>query len=273
MTSPLADAVAVVTGATRGIGRHIALALASQGAHVVVVGRTARAEPHSTLAGSVEDTVDELAALGVDALGVQADLTDVEATQRIVDATLSHHGRCDIVVNNAAYTSNGPMLAVPWHRWQRAFRVQVVAPMQLCQGFVPGMIECGRGRILNVGSGASQAMTPGLALYATSKLAMESWSDNLALELADHAIAVNTLRVDRIVATEGWHHVADTQGIEVATGGAGVDAVMQPADAAAHAVWMLRQPLTWSANTVGFDDITALGGPPTPARTMEGSPT
>jgi len=260
----LTDAVAVVTGATRGIGRQAALALGRRGATVVVVGRTSSEAP-GPLPGSVEETVAELESLGIEALGVQADLTDEEATQAIIERTLDRFGRADIVVNNAAYTANGPILEVPWLRWHRAFRVQVVAPLQLCQGFLPGMIQRGHGVICNVSSSVSREVTAGLSVYSTTKLAMERWSDYLDLELAGTGVAVNTLRVERIVATEGWQYVADTQGIEVATAGGPLEGVMEPGLAAEHIVWMLEQPASWTGNTVGFEDITALGGPPTAA--------
>jgi NAD(P)-dependent dehydrogenase (short-subunit alcohol dehydrogenase family) len=257
----LAGAVAVVTGATRGIGRATASALGRAGARVVVVGRSGSAAPHPSLPGTVDSMVAELTAAGVEALGVQADLADSEQTQAIVDRTLSWQGRCDILVNNAAFTSNGPILTVPWRRWQTAFRLQVVAPLQLCQGFVPGMLERGSGRVLNISSGASQSLTPGLGLYSTSKLAMERWNDSMDLELGEAGVAFNTLRVDRLVGTEGFRYVLDTQGEEVATAGAGIDSVMDPADAAAHALWMLAQPTDWTGQTMGFDDISAAGGP------------
>lgn len=260
----LADAVAVVTGATRGIGREVAWALGRAGAHVVVVGRTGDAAPNPHLPGTVQSVVGELAAAGIDALAVQADLSDEEATGAIAEQTLEWFGRCDVVVNNAAFTSNGPIMEIPWRRWARAFRVQVVAPLQLCQALVPGMLERGRGRVVNVSSGASQAFTPGLALYSVSKAAMERFTDYLDLELSGRGVSFNTLRVDRLVRTEGWQYVADTQGEDVATGGAGVSGFLSSAEAAAHVAWMVRQPASWSGQTVGFADITALGGPPTP---------
>lgn len=258
--------VAVVTGATRGIGRAVARALGRDGARVVVVGRSARESPDARLPGTVEDAVAELTAAGGEARGVHADLTDPDGTERIVERTLEWFGRCDILVNNAAYTSNGPVLSVPWRRWQTAFRVQVVAPLQLCHGFVPGMLERGAGRVLNVSSGASQALAAGLALYATTKLAMERWTEHMHLELGGRGVAFNTLRVDRIVATEGFRYVLETQGEDTATGGQGLSAVMTPDQAAAHAVWILGRPTDWSGHTVGFDDVTARGGPPTPPR-------
>ena len=208
----------------------------------------------------------QLAAEGIEARTVRADLSDVEATQRIVDDTLSWYGRCDILINNAAFTSNGPLFEIPWRRWQTAFRVQVVAPLQLCQGFVPGMLERGSGRVINVSSGASQALTPNLALYSVSKLAMEHWGNYLQLEAGGRGVSFNTLRIDRLVATEGFHYVLETQGEEIATAGGGMAGVMTSAQASEHYMWMLAQPTDWSGHTVGFDDITALGGPPTPVR-------
>lgn len=262
----LAGAVAVVTGATRGIGRAVARALGRAGARVVVVGRSSGESPDARLPGTLEDAVAELSAAGGEARGVRADLTDPDATRSIVERTLEWFGRCDVLVNNAAYTSNGPVLSVPWRRWQTAFRVQVVAPLQLCHGFVPGMLERGAGRVLNVSSGASQSLTPGLGLYSTSKLAMERWSDQMHLELGGRGVAFNTLRVDRVVATEGFRYVLDTQGEEAATGGQGMASVMTPDQAAAHVEWILARPTDWSGHTVGFDDVTAQGGPPTPPR-------
>jgi citronellol/citronellal dehydrogenase len=259
--------VAVVTGATRGIGRAVASALGRAGADVVIVGRSGQASPDPRLPGTVEDMVAELAAEGIDALAIQADLSDPDQTERIIEGTLSwRDGRCDILVNNAAFTSNGAIMTVPWRRWQKAFRLQVVAPLQLCQGFLPGMVERGVGRVVNVSSGAAQSLTPGLALYSTSKLAMERWSEYMSLELSGTGVAINTLRVDRIVATEGFHYVRETQGEDVATGGQGMSGVMSPGGAAAHLLWLVSQPTSWTGHTVGFEDIVGAGGPPVPSR-------
>jgi NAD(P)-dependent dehydrogenase (short-subunit alcohol dehydrogenase family) len=261
----LEGAVAVVTGATRGIGRAVASVLGQAGAEIVVVGRSGQASPDPRLPGTVDEVVAALAGEGVEALAVQADLSDPDQTERIVERSLAWRGRCDILVNNAAFTSNGPIMTVPWRRWQKAFRVQVVAPLQLCQGFVPGMVERGTGRVINVSSGAAQSLTPGLALYSTSKLAMERWSEYMSLELPGTGVAFNTLRVDRIVATEGFQYVRETQGEEVATGGQGMSRVMSSAEAAAHVLWMVSQPLNWTGHTVGFEDIARAGGPPVQA--------
>lgn len=252
--------VAVVTGATRGIGRHIALDLARNDLTVVVVGRTSSAADGAPLPGSVDETVGEIEASGGRAIGIAADLSDEAATQAIVDGTLDAFGRCDLLVNNAAFTSNGPMMEIPWRRWQRALRVNVVAPHQLGHGFVPGMLERGGGRVVNVSTGASQAVSSGLGLYSASKLAMERWADYLHVELGGR-IAVNSLRVDRIVATEGWLHIARTDGLDLATAG-NHDAIPVTAESvAAAAVWMAGQPPSWSGNTLTLDEVHAAGGP------------
>ncbi len=256
----LSGRVSVVTGATRGIGRQIALQLATCGSDLVVVGRTSRADDDRPLPGSVEETADEVRALGVNAIGVQANLADESQTDEIVRRTLDEFGRCDVLVNNAAYTSNGPILEVPWHRWGRAFRVNVVAPHQLCHGFVPGMLERGGGSVINISTGASQRPLVGLGMYSASKIALERWAECLDLETT--GIAVNTLRVNRLVATEGWQHIAATQPAEVAYGGGSPDTVAVTAESVAAVVlWIAGRPPSWSGHTVDFEDVVRLGGP------------
>jgi NADP-dependent 3-hydroxy acid dehydrogenase YdfG len=95
---------------------------------------------------------------------------------------------------------------------------------------------------------------------------MERFSDYLDLELSGSGIAVNTYRVERLVETEGFQHIADTQGIEVASGGTSVDDMVSASLAGEQIAWMLEQPASWTGNTVGIDDIGALGGPAAPPR-------
>src|SRR5690348_8933856 len=115
----LSGAVAVITGATRGIGRETALALARAGASVVLVGRSREDGSQHALPGTLDSVAAEIAALGHPPRWVQADLTDAASAQTVIDQTLDWHGRCDILVNNAAYTSNGGILEVPWRRWEK----------------------------------------------------------------------------------------------------------------------------------------------------------
>jgi NAD(P)-dependent dehydrogenase (short-subunit alcohol dehydrogenase family) len=255
---PLDGAVVVVTGATRGIGRATARELGRAGAHVVVVGRSTRERPHQYSPGTVEDAVAELVAEGVQVLGVAADLSDPAQVATIVERTLAWRGRCDVLINNAAYTSNGGILDIPARRWQTGFQVQVTTPLQLCQALLPGMLERGRGRVVNVSSGASQGMLEGLALYSVTKLAMERWNEYMELEVGGRGVSFNTLRVDRLVETEGWRLTNELQGEGVATGGKGLSELVSPEACADLLTWMVRQPVSWTGKTVGFDDLREL---------------
>jgi len=254
-------AVVVVTGATRGIGRHTALALGRGGARVVIVGRTRDAAPNPVLPGTLESVIAELEAEGVEARSIEADLTDGEATQRIIEATLGWYGRCDVLVNNAAFTSNGPILEVPWRRWERGFRAQAVAPLQLVQGFVPGMLDRGWGRVVNISTEAAVRLAPDVALYSVTKQAMEHLTEYLHFELGGRGVSFNALRIDIAVSTETWQYVYDTQGADVATLGGTVTAVAPPEAIAAQIAWMVRQPSSWSSNIIGCADVARLGGP------------
>jgi NAD(P)-dependent dehydrogenase (short-subunit alcohol dehydrogenase family) len=125
MAFELTDSVAVVTGATRGIGKQAAIALGRAGARLVLVGRTRAEAPNPLLPGTLDGVAAELGAAGIEARFVQADLTDADQTQEIVTSTLDWYGRCDVLVNNAAYTSNGPILEIPWSRWEKAMRAHI----------------------------------------------------------------------------------------------------------------------------------------------------
>src|SRR4051812_28958400 len=218
----LRGAVAVITGASRGIGREAARALGRRGSSVVLVARSTKGEPHQQLPGTLDDVEEALRAEGIDVRSVQADLTDADDVQQIIDRTLEWFGRCDVLVNNAGYTSNGPMIQIPARRWQHAFRVAVITPMQLDQGFVPGMLERGAGRVVSVSSGASQSLMPNLGMYGVSKLAMERWNEYMEAELGGGGVSFNTLRVDRLVPTEGFQSVLERRGEAMATGGNGI---------------------------------------------------
>jgi NAD(P)-dependent dehydrogenase (short-subunit alcohol dehydrogenase family) len=257
----LKGAVAVVTGSTRGIGRETALALGRSGAHVVVCGRTTEAEPHPALPGTLEGVIGELHDGGVDAIAVQADLLDAESTARMVEQVLDWKGRCDVLICNAAYTSNGPIMKIPFSRWDKAFRVQVSGPLQLAQAFVPGMLERGTGRVVNISTGAASALMPGLALYSVTKTGTERLTQYLDLELGGHGVTFNSLRVEGGVATETWKYVAETQGDEMTSMGGEVTDVGSPASVAAQVVWLVTQPDAWTGRIVECSEVAGLGGP------------
>ena len=254
----LQGAVAVVTGATRGIGRATADALGRAGADVVVVGRSTRDRPDKFAAGTLEDVVEVLAADGVQALGVQADLTLAEQVDDVVAKTLEWRGRCDVLVNNVAYASNGPILGVPSHRWHFGFQAQVVTPLQLCQGFVPGMLEREQGRVLNVGSRAASVLLPNMGLYGVTKLAGERMIEFLDFEWSGRGVSFNTFRIDKIVPPDAYRLALERQGEDVARGGLDKDDMVSTQECGEIIEWMLTRPSSWSGQSIEIQEARDL---------------
>jgi NAD(P)-dependent dehydrogenase (short-subunit alcohol dehydrogenase family) len=156
----LSGQVAIVTGASRGIGKRAALALGRRGAKVVVTARTVDAN-QSDLPGTVGLTASEIEALGGEALAVGADLSKEEDLQRVVATTIERFGGVDILLNNAAVTEgfnwSTPLVEMPREDWLHHFAVNVHAPFTLAQLTVPSMEARGGGRILNVTTGSAEA--------------------------------------------------------------------------------------------------------------------
>jgi NAD(P)-dependent dehydrogenase (short-subunit alcohol dehydrogenase family) len=206
--------VALVTGASRGIGTAIALRLARAGAVVAVSARTV--EPGtSRFPGTINETVDQIRAGGGDALAIAADLSRAEDRARLVSETEAQLGPVDILVNNAAVTYFQPIDGFPPHRRDLMFEVQVFAPMHLAQLVLPGMVERGQGWIVNISSGAARhaAVPPdparravGGTVYGMCKAALERFTTGLASEMYDHNVAVNALSPNRVVPTPGTLH-------------------------------------------------------------------
>src|SRR5438552_8220640 len=141
--------VAVVTGASRGIGEYIARRLASEGAAVAVAARTVE-QTDERFPGTIHDTVATIAKAGGVAIPVVADLARPEDRTRLIETTGGELGPIDILVNNAAVTYFQPVLDFPERRYDLMFEVQVKAPFHLSQLVLPGMRERRLGWILNV---------------------------------------------------------------------------------------------------------------------------
>src|SRR5206468_2525146 len=146
--------VAIVTGASRGIGQAIAELLAAEGANVVCVARTVKEGDHP-LAGSLERTVAAIKGNGGEASAVAADISAESECLRLVEAARQAHGPIDTLVNNAALNYYIPTAAYPTSRWLKAFAINVHAPFMLSKAVLPDMIAKGRGAIVNISSGAA----------------------------------------------------------------------------------------------------------------------
>jgi citronellol/citronellal dehydrogenase len=205
----LAGQVAIVTGASRGIGEAIARRFAMEGARVVVSARTVEAEEHY-LPGTITDTVNRINAAGGDAIAVRADLASAADRKGLVEAAMKAYGAVDILVNNAAITYFIPVEDFPERRFRLMMDVQVWAPFELSQLVLPGMKERGHGWILNVSSHA--AIHPqkemggrGGTVYGMCKAALERFTTGLAQEVYGTGIGVNVISPG-LVATPGVMH-------------------------------------------------------------------
>jgi NAD(P)-dependent dehydrogenase (short-subunit alcohol dehydrogenase family) len=207
--------VVVVTGATRGIGRGIADAFARRGDTLVIAGRSTDANPNRVgLPGTLEGAARELRAAGSEVLTVNADLTKTDDAQRVVDVTLDAFGVPDVLVNNAAATFIGPFLDVPASRWRVALDLNLLAPVTLIQGFLPGMLERGHGRIINVTSAAARTHelpaggVPQLC-YGASKAALDSLTYGLARDFAGMGVSFNLLAPVVLTESVEYHLTGD----------------------------------------------------------------
>jgi NAD(P)-dependent dehydrogenase (short-subunit alcohol dehydrogenase family) len=201
LAADFAGKTALITGAGRGIGRAIAGGLADAGARVVLLARTA---------AQLDETRALLRGRGV-AAGrisvVAADLSDEEDRSRAVAAVLAA-GRVDILVNNAATVEPlGPTISITTAGLRLAFEINVVAPAALTAAVLPGMLDAGWGRVVNVSSGIAAypaGMVRGNA-YATTKAALEAHTVNLAAELKGTGVTVNAYRPGGVDTTmQAW---------------------------------------------------------------------
>lgn len=203
--------VAIVTGASRGIGQHIAERFAAEGAAVALVARTAIAGA-SALPGSLEEVADRIRAQGGKAEAVRADLTDPADVETVVARATQALGPVDTLVNGAGVNFYGPALEVSVRRYALMFQMMVHAPFRLCQLVLPSMIERGGGWVLNITS--KQARHPkgppypewasdGCVPYGMCKAALDRFTTGLAAELQGSGVSVNALGTSGLVLTPG----------------------------------------------------------------------
>jgi NAD(P)-dependent dehydrogenase (short-subunit alcohol dehydrogenase family) len=213
----MASKVAVVTGASRGIGAAIAERFALDGAAVAVSARTVEEGDHP-LPGSIATTLKSIADAGGTALPIAADLARREDRARLVETVVRELGPIDILVNNAAVTYFEPVDGFQEGHYRLMFEVQVRAPFELAQLVLPAMRERKRGWILNISSGAAvhpqgppyPSVVPGGTTYGMCKAALERFTTGLASEVHGDGIAVNALSPSGLVKTPGVvHHRLD----------------------------------------------------------------
>ncbi len=185
MTVNLKDRLALVTGASRGIGRAVALGLAAAGAHVILVARTV---------GALEDVDDEIQKLGGSATLVPLDLTDYEGLDRLGATLFERWGKLDILVGNAGIL--GPLTPIGHvspKEWDEVFAVNVTANFRLIRSLDPLLRRSDAGRAIFVTSGAAQKCRPYWGAYSTTKAAMEAMVKTWAHETTKTDLRINML--------------------------------------------------------------------------------
>jgi NAD(P)-dependent dehydrogenase (short-subunit alcohol dehydrogenase family) len=241
--------VAVVTGASRGIGKQFVIDLAKAGYDVVA---TARSSDDSR--GKLPGTVDESAALarkeGARALAVALDVRDEEAVAKLAAQVQDAFGRCDLVVNNAALAPPKAALEDSTKRWRLGIDVNVNGPFYFVYYFAPRMAAAGGGRIVNISSAAAVTPSFGRASYTTTKAALEAMTQSLGHDLRKQKVAVNCIRLDLPVWTEGFAETLPPD----------VDLPFEdPVIMSDALLWLAKQPLDYSGEVLSITELRARG--------------
>jgi NAD(P)-dependent dehydrogenase (short-subunit alcohol dehydrogenase family) len=227
--------VALVTGASRGVGAATAVALAQAGCRVACAARSTQAAPQKT-PGTLDETLERIRTAGGQAIAVPTNLAVEAEVAAMVRRTAEHFGGLDVLVNNAAITFVGD-LEIPMKRHDLVMDVNLRAPLVAMREAVPHMRRAGEGAIVNLSSMAALSAIPGLMSYGISKIALERLTVDVANQLSRHQIACNVFRIDVPVASEGF--VANTPGADRSD--------WEPCEVAAEGIlWMLRQPASYS---------------------------
>ena len=184
LTGRLAGKVALVTGASRGIGAAIAERLARDGAAVVV--------NYVSDSSAAQRVVDAIIGSGGTAVAIQTDVGQVKQARELVAETLRRFGRLDILVNNAAVANRGPLAEIEEADFDRLFTINVRAPLFLVQAALEALTEA-RGAVINISSAATRTVSASMHVYTATKAAIDMLTQTLARELGPHGIRVNAV--------------------------------------------------------------------------------
>jgi NAD(P)-dependent dehydrogenase (short-subunit alcohol dehydrogenase family) len=178
----LEDKIAIVTGASQGIGRTLALSLAHAGADIALVSRTR---------SDLEPVAAEVEAAGRKALVIPADIQDVSQIRKLVDEVHTIFGKIDILINNAAWTATVDALEATEEQWDQTLDTSLKAVFFVCQAVAKIMIKQGRGKIVNIGSTLGRTAFAQRSVYGAAKAGVHHLTRVLALEWAAKGIGVN----------------------------------------------------------------------------------
>jgi acetoacetyl-CoA reductase len=181
----LKEAVVVVTGASRGLGRAIAEEVARGGAKVVV--------NYSRSQEPAEELVNEISESGGEAIAVQADVSDAEQAQKLIDQAIEEYGRIDVLVNNAGINIDRTLKKLSVDDWDKVIQVDLNSAFYTVHAVLPHMTEQGGGKIINMSSFVGEAGNIGQANYSAAKAGLLGFTKTAAKELARNGITVNAI--------------------------------------------------------------------------------
>jgi citronellol/citronellal dehydrogenase len=205
----LTNKIAIVTGASRGLGKAIAMGLAKNGARVVVAARSEVAKDPN-LPGTIADTVQEIISSGGQAMAVRCDVTDEASVQQMVQTVHEAFGTIDILVNNAGVAFYYPVTDTPLSRWEIVLRVNLTGSFLCSKAVLPDMIAQKSGSIINISSLAAderdEGTVPTGVAYAVAKAGVDRFTYGLATEVGQYNVAVNCIKPKEVVNTEGMRY-------------------------------------------------------------------
>jgi NAD(P)-dependent dehydrogenase (short-subunit alcohol dehydrogenase family) len=191
----LTGKIAIVTGASRGLGQYLARALAHAGADLVITSRTL---------DSLKEFTSEIESLGRRALPLALDVRDHQSIQEMVEAAWEHYGKLDILVNNAGCNVRKPAVDVSWDDWNLVLNTNLRGGFFVAQAVAKKMIPAQYGRIINIGSVTTVAGYAGITPYCASRGGVKQMTMSLADDWGQHGITVNCL-------APGWFKTAQTK--------------------------------------------------------------
>jgi citronellol/citronellal dehydrogenase len=256
--------VAVVTGASRGIGKALALRLAAEGADVVVAAKSEQSSER--LPGSIHETADAIRALGSHALAVATDVRDEDGIRNMIERTVAEFGRLDILVNNAGAIWAQPILETPPKRFDLMMGVNVRAAYIACYYALPYMVKEQWGHVLNMCPRLSTEPSPGKVAYMISKLGMARVAIGLAAEHQEDNIAGNALWPRTIIESQAsinWKMAGRSQWRtpEILCDASMAIFAQEPRTSTGRQ-WIDEEALTELAGVTNFDGYWCEGKPP-----------
>lgn len=231
----LKNRVAIITGASSGIGRAIALAMAGDGVRLVLTARRA---------DKLQDLADEIATLGSDAIVVIGDVTLAETAETVTEAALRAFGAIDVLVNNAGYAPPMMLVDLTEDVWDVTLNTCLKSMYLMTRAALPTMLRQDSGRIVQISSVAGKHGYATRTAYCAAKWGMQGFTEALREEIAETGIRIHTVHPGA-VASDWWENSDDPQAADI------LERMMDPEDIAQAVIWLLTQP-----DNVQIDEIT-----------------